>query len=111
MTHYIDANKLMKYAQNNKDKTIDCNDIARFPCEDVAPVIHGAWRHGRETGRKYCGDALIAIYYQDWKCSECGYKIDDHEYSCINYKYCPNCGAKMESIRKEEHDDDERSEA
>lgn len=28
----IDADKLMEYAQNSKDKTVDCNDIARFPC-------------------------------------------------------------------------------
>lgn len=27
----IDANALMKYTQNQVSKTIDCNDIARFP--------------------------------------------------------------------------------
>lgn len=27
----IDADNLMSYCQNQKDKTISCNDIARFP--------------------------------------------------------------------------------
>lgn len=27
----IDANALMDYCRNQKSKTIDCNDIARFP--------------------------------------------------------------------------------
>ena len=27
----IDADKLMEYCQNQKQKTISCNDIARFP--------------------------------------------------------------------------------
>jgi len=27
----INANALMKYCQNQKDKKVDCNDIARFP--------------------------------------------------------------------------------
>ena len=27
----INANALMEYCRNQKDKTVDCNDIARFP--------------------------------------------------------------------------------
>ena len=30
------------------------------------------------------------------KCSECGYQITFSEYTEHKYKYCPNCGAKME---------------
>ena len=30
----IDADKLMEYCLNQKTKTIDCNDIARFPLVD-----------------------------------------------------------------------------
>jgi rubrerythrin len=29
----------------------------------------------------------------DWKCSVCGYEVEQY----IHFKYCPNCGAKMES--------------
>ena len=32
---YIDADKLIEFANNTKDKTIDANDIARFPIADV----------------------------------------------------------------------------
>ena len=39
MSRYIDADKLMNYANNMKDKTIDANDIARFPTADVVEVI------------------------------------------------------------------------
>lgn len=31
MPRLIDANALMEYCNNQKDKTIDANDIARFP--------------------------------------------------------------------------------
>lgn len=38
MNRYIDADKLMEFANNTKDKTIDANDIARFPTADVEEV-------------------------------------------------------------------------
>lgn len=31
------------------------------------------------------------------KCSECGYQITFSEYAERKYKYCPSCGARMES--------------
>lgn len=39
MSRYIDADKLIKFANNSKDKTIDANDIARFPTADVVEVV------------------------------------------------------------------------
>lgn len=35
MNGYIKISELMDYCQNQKGKTIDCNDIARFPKADV----------------------------------------------------------------------------
>ena len=36
----IDANALMEYTQNLKSRTIDCNDIARFPTAyDIDKVV------------------------------------------------------------------------
>lgn len=35
----IDAFKLTDYANNTKDKTIDANDIMRFPAVDAVPVV------------------------------------------------------------------------
>lgn len=34
------------------------------------------------------------LCHQNLKCSECGYVICDDD--ADEYKYCPNCGAKME---------------
>lgn len=52
------------------------NDI---PAADVRPERHGEWLH--------CDDGLC-------ECSECGTVAGDNF-----YKFCPNCGAKMDGKR------------
>lgn len=37
MARYIDADKLITFANNHKNKMIDANDIARFSTADVVP--------------------------------------------------------------------------
>ena len=50
------------------------------PAADVAPVRHGRW---------LCGD-----YYDIGDvCSECDW---DSQMTHPSYRYCPNCGAKMD---------------
>lgn len=44
---------------------------------DVAPVRHGRWRPYSDCGVT--------------RCSVCDWSIEE----CIDYKYCPNCGADM----------------
>lgn len=40
MPRYIDADRLIEFCLNNKSRTVDANDIARFPCTaDVVEVI------------------------------------------------------------------------
>lgn len=39
MKRYIEVFSLMEFANNQKDKTIDANDIARFPWADVVKVV------------------------------------------------------------------------
>lgn len=54
--------------------------IQRAPAADVAPVVHGQW---------LCGD-----YYDIGDvCSECDW---DSQMTHPSYRYCPNCGAKMD---------------
>ena len=64
--------------------------IYKLPAADVAPVVHGEW---------------IPISDGAWaECSECGEACDvsdnggmsAFELFCDRYKYCPNCGAKMD---------------
>lgn len=38
MSRLIDADALCEYANNTKDKTVDANDIMRFPRVDAVPV-------------------------------------------------------------------------
>ena len=54
--------------------------VENFPDADVAPVRHGKW--------------LYADYYDIGDvCSECDW---DSKMIHPSYRYCPNCGAKMD---------------
>lgn len=54
--------------------------ISNFPSADVDTVRHGRW---------VCGD-----YYDVGDvCSECDW---DSQMICPSYRYCPNCGARMD---------------
>lgn len=47
---------------------------------DVAPVVHGRWE-----------DVSLRFTQTKEKCTVCGGIVYAH-----GYKYCPNCGAKMD---------------
>ena len=85
MARYIDADKLMNFANNSKDKTIDANDIARFPSADVRENVRGEWIDGMEYVNSH------------WKvCSICHKSAHD---SSGGDNFCPNCGADMRERR------------
>ena len=72
----IDANALMDYCNNLKDKTIDANDIARFPT------------------------AVGLINNYEWICPECGSRIlvkTSKQSKAIGMKLsvCPVCGKEI----------------
>ena len=56
--------------------------VYRIPTADVAPVVHGRWIEKE----KY----TFGIMYD---CSLCEDRILDNGHP---WKYCPNCGAKMD---------------
>lgn len=75
----IDADALMELARNHVGRTVDCNDIARFPAVDAAPVVHARWIHD-----------INNLY----GCSAC---LERETMSHKKMKrFCPNCGAKMD---------------
>ena len=81
MSDYIsrdDALNALREYPVTKLKTV----IRRLPSADVAPIRHGRWINCEwvESGFKFV------------RCSEC--KHDDM--NSRMYKYCPNCGAKMD---------------
>lgn len=82
MRWLIDACRLAEFANNTKDKTIDANDIMRFPIVDQ--VQHGRWVDDyNETEHP--------LFRKAWKCSACGFRT-----SYGKPKYCMNCGARMD---------------
>lgn len=86
---FPDADKLIEFANNTKDKTIDANDIARFPSADVRENVRGEWlpmrRFGGEKGQT-----------PDVMCSVCfAPALWLGTLGCIRSNYCPNCGADM----------------
>ena len=70
------------------DDTLDYIDSE--PTADVAPVRHGRWEE-----MHYEGGILDGTNFD--RCSVCGYErvFDDPALKTV-FKYCPNCGAKMD---------------
>lgn len=61
-----------------------CCAIEDAPTIDAKPVKHGYWK-----GKPIAG-------YSDVRCSKCGNVFMDNT---GKWKYCPNCGAKMDKVR------------
>jgi hypothetical protein len=63
--------------------------LADMAAADVAKVVHGEWLRSDDDW-----NSLTTI-----QCSSCGeewcFETDD-DVSLLNYKHCPNCGAKMD---------------
>ena len=63
--------------------------LLRQPAADVAEVVHGEWLRSDDDW-----NSLTTI-----QCSCCGEEWcceTDDDVSLLNYKHCPNCGAKMD---------------
>lgn len=57
--------------------------IESIPAVDAAPVVHGRWIDSKD----------------DHQCSACKKHVflDVYVWKAIQFKFCPNCGAKMEN--------------
>ena len=98
---YIEREEVREafYMEFDEDYADDITD--RLPASDVQEV-----KHGKNLTKAHPVDEFI--------CSECGYMTEDctekkysqdgdYCYLCeYEYKFCPNCGAKMD---KEENND------
>lgn len=61
--------------------------LERVESVDAEPVVHGRWVrvYSRPGVFKYLG----------WTCDQCGQRTGN-EYAPQWYKFCPNCGARMD---------------
>lgn len=89
MTEYIkreDALNIVKRTSGDYVAAWKCID--NLPSIDIAPAVHGKW-----IKQKCQGDYGL--------CSECNCRIP---WIPKNYKYCPNCGARMDGGADNETD-------
>ena len=64
--------------------------LKKQPTVDAVEVVHGRWKE-----MHYEGGILDGTNFD--RCSVCGYErvFDAPEFKTV-FKYCPNCGAKMD---------------
>jgi len=86
---YIKRSDARAYVSHAYNKGLNLMEyIDEIPAADVEPV-----RHGQYIGTEFDGYADGNPVYYEWKCSECNCVFEDDE---PKYRYCPNCGAKMD---------------
>lgn len=94
MDEYIEREALIKKIDEEFHKTdtcgeeqigfLKCRRISReIPAADVAPVVHGRWD-------RVIPSKSAAKWSSKVSCSVC------HNAGYNHFKYCPNCGAKMD---------------
>lgn len=60
--------------------------VENAPTIEAEPVKHGKWIDG--------GQYANFFPHHEWRCSECGEHV--LEIGVPWFKYCPNCGARMD---------------
>ena len=103
MAEYVNREEILaEYDRQHQGPAGGARKImAEWPAADVAPVHHGKWIPAKTRFASLGGDPV-------WQCSECGKGIHTYgiEHALYNaniadgqWKYCPNCGAKMDGER------------
>ncbi len=90
------ADEYIRRAEALEITTRTCGDYAaafaeirKLPAADVAPVVHGEWLRVDDDWNSLT-TIQCPICSEEW-CFE-----TDDDVSLLSYKYCPNCGAKMD---------------
>lgn len=93
MARLIDWDEVLKWMHRQKETTEQWsmriaieNYVDEMPTIDAAPVRHGRWIDEGRYG--------VNFPHHVWQCSECGDQVT--EIDTPWYRYCPNCGAKMD---------------
>ena len=83
----ISRSALMEYCSNQKSKSIDNNDIARFPSVKAA---QGEWIDKGWNGDWQFQTDGRGNSWHEYECSECGFHNKGGKSN-----FCPSCGAAM----------------
>jgi len=87
MSDLISREALCEFCLNTKDRTVDANDIMRFPSAEPERK-KGEWIYDGIRGR-----------FPACKCSICGH-YENADWALLQgVNYCPNCGADMRGER------------
>lgn len=97
MTEYIELSAAIEAAKHAWAKGLEPSQyIEALPAADVAPVVHGRWEW-------FDGDVGTPVtgYEREWgwRCSHCGENLpDDYDDpdDSPKFRFCYNCGAKMD---------------
>ena len=90
MSMYVGCASDLKAFNEGRKSVIDM--LKNEEPVDAEPVRHGKWiAHETSTGISAFGFHEMTVL--DLSCSYCGVVIDASE---CGYKFCPNCGAKMD---------------
>lgn len=79
MTEYVSKDAVRQMLGNRYGGFL--LELDAMPAADVVPVVHGRW-------------LSCEVHNDIEQCSECGMIF--HYPSYYGYKFCPNCGAKMD---------------
>ena len=101
MAEYVEREQAINFARAsaaaayNRDDFGTYRDLNAFiatlvqiPAADVAPVVHGHWKH---------------VAGMNSKCSVCEryFPVNEFVKRPFDINYCPNCGAKMDGKEQE----------
>lgn len=97
MSRYIDADLLMqKWLFRGKSQEMYRDEIRSVPTADVVEVVHGKWIPRTNLPKQ---EIFICSVCDGWAYSPWIGNRKNPKPNWCKYKYCPNCGAKMEVIK------------
>lgn len=91
MAEYIEREEAIKAIDHEVSLDGLYANIEAIPAADVAPVVHG---HNKNLKYAKCDEfrcSVCGIHLEDWNL----YDEDDWDSEFV-FKFCPNCGAKMD---------------
>jgi len=93
----IDANALINYANSMKNRTVDANDIARFPT--AYTLKHGVFVYDPQMQEYFCSICGHFTASELDMESECFESEFGKGFRLVTPRYCKHCGTKMDGAK------------